>query len=268
MESENIYQTMDAITNAICDSCEPRIRPEVTLQTVDDKTIIIVEVLPGSMRPYYIKSKGMMNGTYVRIAGTTRPVEDYMLKELILEGQNRYFESEPCKRITATAEEIQALCTSMKQVALKHTWQNSEKTNIKDITLNTLTSWGILREEHGNVMPTNAYALLNGKMPMRQHIAAIWNRDFQNLQGMRRIWFARNETYRFDGDFRVNMYRRIENEPAPDDRVNDKVNNKESEKAVLSLLMENPEYTVTQLADMLNVSRKTIANKMKVLKEI
>ena len=71
----------------------------------------------------------------------------------------------------------------------------------------------------------------------------------------------------FDGDFRVNMYRRIENEPAPDDRVNDKVNNKESEKAVLSLLMENPEYTVTQLADMLNVSRKTIANKMKVLKE-
>ena len=83
----------------------------------------------------------------------------------------------------------------------------------------------------------------------------------------------------FDGDFRVNMYRRIENEPAPDDRVtdkvndrvndrvNDKVNNKEPEKAVLSLLMENPEYTVTQLADMLNVSRKTIANKMKVLKE-
>ena len=75
----------------------------------------------------------------------------------------------------------------------------------------------------------------------------------------------------FDGDFRVNMYRRIENELAPDDRVNDrvndKVNNKEPEKAVLSLLMENPEYTVTQLADMLNVSRKTIANKMKVLKE-
>lgn len=133
---------MDAITNAICDSCEPCIRPEVTLQTVDDKTIIIVEVLPGSMRPYYIKSKGMMNGTYVRIAGTTRPVEDYMLKELILEGQNRYFDSEPCKRITATEEEIQALCTSMKQVALKHTWQNSEKTNIKDITLNTVTSWG------------------------------------------------------------------------------------------------------------------------------
>ena len=409
MESENIFQTMDAITNAICDSCEPRIRPEVTLQTVDDKTIIIVEVLPGSMRPYYIKSKGMMNGTYVRIAGTTRPVEDYMLKELILEGQNRYFDSEPCKGITATEEEIQALCTSMKQVALKHTWQDSEKTNIKDITVNTLISWGILREEHGNVIPTNAYALLNGKMPMQpciqcavfkgkdrayfvdrrefdvsiqeqvesafqyvleknlgMKIQGVYRQDVYELPtdsvrelianavahrsylepgniqvalfddrlevtspgmllnnvtiskmmegyskprnpalarafaymkiiekwgtGIPRI-FRECEEYGlpepklidFDGDFRVNMYRKIENELAPDDRVNDKVNdkvndrvndrvndkvnNKEPEKAVLSLLMENPEYTVTQLADMLNVSRKTIANKMKVLKE-
>ena len=298
----------------------------------------------------------------------------------------------------------------MKQVALKHTWQDSEKTNIKDITVNTLISWGILREEHGNVIPTNAYALLNGKMPMQpciqcavfkgkdrayfvdrrefdgsiqekvesafqyvlekinlgMKIQGVYRQDVYELPtdsvrelianavahrsylepgniqvalfddrlevtspgmllnnvtiskmmegyskprnpalarafaymkiiekwgtGIPRI-FRECEEYGlpepklidFDGDFRVNMYRRIENEPAPDDRVtdkvndrvndkvndrvNDKVNNKEPEKAVLSLLMENPEYTVTQLADMLNVSRKTIANKMKVLKE-
>ena len=33
----------------------------------------------------------------MRVSGTTRPVEGYMLKELILEGQNRYFDSEPCR---------------------------------------------------------------------------------------------------------------------------------------------------------------------------
>ena len=53
---------------------------------VEDKTVIVVEIFPGKMRPYYIKSKGMASGTYVRSAGTTRPVADYMLKELILEG--------------------------------------------------------------------------------------------------------------------------------------------------------------------------------------
>lgn len=54
-----------------------------------------------------------------------------------------------------------------------------------------------------------------------------------------------------------------------DDKVNDRVNNKvnETEKILLSLLKDNPKYTVTQLADKLNVSRKTIANRLKILKE-
>lgn len=55
MDEDNIFKTMDAITNAISDSCEPRIRPDVTLQTVNDRTVIVVEILPGAMRPYYIK---------------------------------------------------------------------------------------------------------------------------------------------------------------------------------------------------------------------
>ena len=38
MDVENIYKTMDAITNAISDACEPAIRPDVALQTVKDKT--------------------------------------------------------------------------------------------------------------------------------------------------------------------------------------------------------------------------------------
>lgn len=36
MDEDNIFKTMDAITNAISDSCEPRIRPDVTLQTVNN----------------------------------------------------------------------------------------------------------------------------------------------------------------------------------------------------------------------------------------
>ena len=51
------------------------------------------------------------------------------------------------------------------------------------------------------------------------------------------------------------------------DKVNEKVNDKVNENDVLSLLIEQPEYTVTQLAEKLMVSRKTIANKLKILKE-
>lgn len=69
MDVDNIYKTMDAITNAISDACEPAIRPDVALQTVKDKTVIVVEILPGAQRPYYIKSQGMVEGTYVRVEG-------------------------------------------------------------------------------------------------------------------------------------------------------------------------------------------------------
>lgn len=117
MESENIFKKMDAITNAISDACEPCVRPEVTLQTIEDKTIIVVEILSDALRPYYIKSKGMLDGTYVRISGTTRPVEGNMLKELILEGQNKYYDCKPYNGLSVTDEEIERLCKNMKEIA-------------------------------------------------------------------------------------------------------------------------------------------------------
>ena len=44
MNPDTIFQTMDSITNAISDSCEHKIYPDVTFQSIDDKTIIVVEI--------------------------------------------------------------------------------------------------------------------------------------------------------------------------------------------------------------------------------
>lgn len=163
MDTDNIFQTIDAITNAISDSCEPTIIPDITLQTVEDKTVIVVEIFPGKIRPYYIKSKGMVSGTYARSAGTTRPVADYMLKELILEGQNRYYDCEICEDLTVTPEDIERLCTEMKATAIRNTLTEGEKLKVKDVTQNVLISWGVLAEKDGAVVPANAYALLTGQ---------------------------------------------------------------------------------------------------------
>lgn len=40
---ENVFSEIDAITTAISDSCEPVVIPDVYLQTIEDKTIIIAE---------------------------------------------------------------------------------------------------------------------------------------------------------------------------------------------------------------------------------
>ena len=46
-DKEDVFKKMDAIANAVSDSCEPAIIPNITLQTVDGKTVIVEEVSEG-----------------------------------------------------------------------------------------------------------------------------------------------------------------------------------------------------------------------------
>ena len=145
MNPDTIFQTMDSITNAISDSCEPKIYPDVTLQSIDDKTIIVVEIHPGPMRPYYIKNKGLVDGTYVRVAGTSRHAEGYMLKELILEGQNRYFDNEPCadsvseRRIMVVDYDGNVICErkNMTENSPEIIWSDSKQVLLQNIEKET-----------------------------------------------------------------------------------------------------------------------------------
>ena len=162
IEDESLFKTMDAITNAIADSCEPAIYPDISLQTVEEKTIIVVEIPIGRQRPYYIKSMGKENGVFVRSAGTSRPADERMIKELLFEGSNRSFDQSICPGLTVTREDIDCLCDSMKKMALKNCHDESERATIKDVTVKQLLTWGILQEIDGKYAPTNAFALLSG----------------------------------------------------------------------------------------------------------
>ena len=48
--------------------------------------------------------------------------------------------------MTVSDDEIERLCKSMKETAMRNTWQDSEKSKIKDVTKNVLISWGVLKE--------------------------------------------------------------------------------------------------------------------------
>ena len=58
---ETVFEKMDAIANAIFDSCEPNITPNVAIQELDGRAIIIVDILPGMQKPYYIRRQGMLD---------------------------------------------------------------------------------------------------------------------------------------------------------------------------------------------------------------
>lgn len=161
-DKEDVFKKMDAIANAVSDSCEPAIIPDITLQTVDGKTVIVVEVSEGRQRPYYIKALGRDGGVYVRVAGTTRLADEYMVKELLFEGSNRYYDQALCTGLNITDEDIDHLCKAMKEQAVKNTHNEEQKAAIKDVGRQQLRSWGILIERDGKDYPSNAFAILTG----------------------------------------------------------------------------------------------------------
>lgn len=158
---ENEFEVMDGIINAISDSCYPMIVPDISLHTLENKTIILVEIEGGKKKPYYLKSKGMQKGTYIRSGATTRIIEeDYVLKELVLEGENKYFDQQVCHGESVSDEEIEKFCEWLEKLARKNSQNDTE---IRKITRNTLLSWKVLEEKNGRIFPTNAYILLSGK---------------------------------------------------------------------------------------------------------
>lgn len=158
----DVFQKMDAIANAISDSCEPAIIPDIALQTIEGKTIIVVDVSEGRQRPYCIKALGKEAGVFVRVAGTTRNADEYMIRELMFEGSNRHYDQILCMGLEITDADIESLCKTMKEQAIKNAHSEEQKSSIKDITSHQLLSWGILMEREGKFYPTNAYAILTG----------------------------------------------------------------------------------------------------------
>ena len=158
---ENEFEVMDGIINAISDSCYPMIVPNISLHTLENKTAVLVEIEGGKKKPYYLKSKGMQRGTYIRSGATTRIIEeDYILKELVLEGKNKYFDQQICYGESISEQEIEKFCEWLEELSRK----NSETdTKIKKVTKNTLLSWKVLEEKNGEIFPTNAYILLSGR---------------------------------------------------------------------------------------------------------
>ena len=73
--NEELFVKMDSITSSIYDSCEPKIVPKVDIHDVDGQHIIVVEISAGMNKPYYLKALGVLDGTFIRIAGTTRKAE-------------------------------------------------------------------------------------------------------------------------------------------------------------------------------------------------
>ena len=301
-DKDEVFKKMDAIANAVTDSCESAIIPDITLQTVDGKTVIVAEISEGRQRPYYIKALGREGGVYVRVAGTTRLADEYMIKELMFEGSNRYFDQALCTGLTITDEDIDALCKAMKEQALKNAHNEEQKASVKDVGRQQLRSWGVLIERDGKDYPSNAFAILTGNgglhvttqcgvfkgttkavfVDRREYPGPLWEQIDEAFQFvLRNIHLgatALAHAFAYDNNIKngVNVDTNsidgvgigtndIKND-VDEVAYTDKVFPDHIQK-LLKIIAENPTETQAQYAEKLGISKRTISRIFAELKE-
>lgn len=92
---ENVRKELDKVSNKLHDTIEPDISFLVAprIEQQDGKDIIIVEVLQGTSKPYYLKSKGMTpEGVYVRLGATTQHATKDSIRDMLIETSGITFE--------------------------------------------------------------------------------------------------------------------------------------------------------------------------------
>ena len=198
VDKNEVFRIMDDITNTISDMCYPQIFPNIEVDTIDEKSVIVVEIYPGASRPYYIKSLGKETGTYIRVSGTSRPADEAILKDLELQGTHHSFDEMVCIGQKYDAEKAEKLCIAIKRYMVEAVKTKSEKEKVKDVTVQNLINWGIIKSMDGTLAPTNAFVLLtDNTFPFAKIQCALF-------KGTERVVFIDKR------DFEGSLYEQIE----------------------------------------------------------
>ena len=154
------FKLSDSISNMISDACTPQIEPDILIQTIEDKTVLVIDVAPGKFRPYYLANKGKETTSYIRINGSSRPADARKLQELELEGQGISYDSLQDIGRKFDQKKAMDLCAYMKQTAINACKTEEEQASIKDMTLEKLEDFGLLCKVGRDRYPTHAFDLL------------------------------------------------------------------------------------------------------------
>ncbi len=163
LDPEDLQTKQDAVTNAICDKCEPRIPFEIYPSSNNGKTVLIVDVAKGNRKPYYLKSRGRQSGTYVRIGATSRPADLWQLEQLNFDNRSLSFDERPTDRKVSEAE-IESLCERLYLHAKSLAQTDDEKARLRRIGLSQLLSYRVISQEGNSFYATTAFELLSGNL--------------------------------------------------------------------------------------------------------
>ena len=157
VDEDQMIELEERISNIIHDLCIPVILPDISFLKHEGKHIIVTHIHRGSNLPYHLKSKGIKEGTYIRVGSSNRLASPEIIAELERQKQNISFDSELMYRKTADQLNTQ----SFKELFLEKTGEG--------LTLQVLGKLELFQTEQGKNLPTNALVLLSDDELRKQH---------------------------------------------------------------------------------------------------
>ena len=144
-----IFALEERAANHIFDLCAPTIIPEIYIQNVEGKSLLVVEIFSGFQKPYHLKSGGKREGTFVRIGSVNRKASDETLVAL-----------ERSKRKTSY-DEVAVYDLPWEKLDLTRFISDYKKESGRDLDSERLRNLGLLVTERDVLYPTNAAVLLS-----------------------------------------------------------------------------------------------------------
>jgi predicted HTH transcriptional regulator len=87
-----ISDVEEQAANITYEMLEPIPSFNTTIYNIEGKLLLKVEVYPGRLKPYHLKEKGEMEGTFVRIGSTNRKADPEIIEELRRQRMNISFD--------------------------------------------------------------------------------------------------------------------------------------------------------------------------------
>lgn len=159
IDEQEIHILEEKIASIVYTIVEPTPSNHITIQNVDGKLLLKIDVFPGSLKPYHLKSKGELEGTYIRVGSTNRKADIETIEELRRQRMNISFDETSV--IDASLEDIH---TKNIEFYLK---KREEVRDIPKLEPDTkfLKNIKAIQQQNGSIYPTAAGILLFSNEP-------------------------------------------------------------------------------------------------------
>jgi ATP-dependent DNA helicase RecG len=142
----NILQEEERLASAVADSIYPQLIPSFQMHTWRGRDLLIISV-SHSFGPYYVKSKGLQAGVYIRVGSTNRVADQQTIFQIQQLKEHKYFDEQP------------NFDCALSNVNLEHAKKLFAE-NSKNFTNKTAHSLGLVVQYHAKEVPTNGAVLL------------------------------------------------------------------------------------------------------------